>query len=88
MAKEWRELHSVNRIPWPSQSLDLNPMENVWAVPEANVVQMMCRTEIGLKRVIKEEWANLSEDLGRKLAESIPKRLRAVIENKGDYTLY
>ena len=88
LAKEWRRLHSVNRIPWPSQSPDLNPMENVWGVLEANVAQRMCRTEMGLKRAIKEEWANLSEDFGRKLVESVPKRLSAVIDNKGDYILY
>jgi len=88
LAKEWRGLHSVNRIDWQSQSPDLNPIENVWGVLKANVAQRKCRTELGLKRAIKEEWGSMSGDFGRKLVESVPKRLRAVIENKGDNTLY
>lgn len=44
-------------------------------------------TKQGLKRAIKEERANLNEDYGRRLVETVPKRLRAVIENKGDYTI-
>jgi hypothetical protein len=55
LAREWRALHSINRIPWPSQSPDLNPIENVWAVLQANVARRKCRTEKGLKKAIEEE---------------------------------
>ena len=36
-AQKWRVDNEVERISWPSQSPDLNPMENVWAVLKANV---------------------------------------------------
>ena len=85
-ATEWKGLHWVNRIPWPSQSPDLNPMENVWGVLEASVAQRMCRTEMGLKRAIEEEWVKLSGDFAQKLVESVPKRLSAMIDNKGAST--
>jgi transposase len=30
IAKYWRENHDLEKIEWPSQSLDLNPIKNVW----------------------------------------------------------
>src|SRR5215470_9213268 len=36
-AQKWRSKNDIKRISWPSQSSDLNPMENVWAVLKANI---------------------------------------------------
>jgi hypothetical protein len=30
IAKDWRENHDLEKIDWPTQSLNLNPIENVW----------------------------------------------------------
>jgi hypothetical protein len=29
VAKDWRENHDLEKIEWPAQSLDLNPIEDV-----------------------------------------------------------
>lgn len=88
LAKEWRALNLINRIDWPSQSPDLNPIENVWGVLKANVAQKKCRTEKELEKAVKEEWANMNQNFCRNLVESLPKRLHAVISSEGDYTIY
>ena len=54
-AQEWRDNNQVNRISWPSQSPDLNPMENVWAVLKANVGNHQPISTKDLITIIKKE---------------------------------
>jgi transposase len=30
VAKDWRKNHDLEKIEWPTQSHDLNPIENMW----------------------------------------------------------
>jgi flagellin-specific chaperone FliS len=50
--------------------------------------QKKINTVQGLIRAIKQEWQSLSAEYARKLAESCTNRCRAIIDNKGDWTLY
>jgi transposase len=54
-AEIWRDKHDIKRISWPSQSPDLNPMENVWAVLKANISNYKLISVKDLIRIIKKE---------------------------------
>ncbi|KAF0476768.1 transposable element tc3 transposase [Gigaspora margarita] len=34
---EWMESENIQRLPWPAQSSDINPIENIWKILKDNV---------------------------------------------------
>jgi len=80
----------IDLLPWPAQSPDINPIENLWADLKKRVAKR--RREITSKEklweAIEEEWESTSKDQCQRLIESIPERLEAVIKNKGGHTKY
>ena len=55
--KEWLKKKHIKVMEWPSQSLDLNPLENLWRELKNRVAQQPTNLQ-DLKRICKEEWAN------------------------------
>ena len=70
---------------WPGNSPDLNPIENWWALlqnkldnlktPPSNIQQ--------LEHALKEAWSEISPDTISNLIESMPERMKKVIETDG-----
>lgn len=90
-AISWLDTNVPSYIPpdhWPPYSPDLNPIENLWAIMQDRVSARNPRSIQSLKRVIKEEWDNLDISLLRKLVDSMPRRISAVLKNRGKATKY
>jgi DDE superfamily endonuclease len=86
----WRQTHGINRMPWPAQSPDLNPIEHLWDHLDRQVRK---RTPLpaslpALAAALQEEWDRIPLDVLRKLIGSMPSRVAAVIEAKGGHTPY
>lgn len=81
--KKWLVDNEINVLKWPSQSPDLNPIENLWALVKAKVKRRKPRNPRELEDIAKEEWFNIPVDVCRNLVMSYRKRLEAVIKNKG-----
>ena len=79
---------NINALEWPSQSPDLNPIENPWEDLKIAVHRWSLSNLTELELFRKEEWANISVCRRAKLVEKYPKRLAAVIAVKGGSTKF
>lgn len=75
---------------WPAQSPDLNPIENVWAKLGQLISKRKSsiKNKADLKVALVEEWEKIQVSYLTILVESMPSRLKAVIEAKGGNTKY
>lgn len=80
----------IRVLPWPSQSPDLNPIENLWALIKHDLYYKAPKASNldELFNIIKEIWESFPIELIRKLVHSMPRRVNAVIRNNGGHTRY
>ncbi len=88
ITKEWLHNNSVTVLEWPSQSPDLNPIEHLWRDLKMAVHQRLPSNLTELERICKEEWQRIPKSRCEKLVASFPKRLMAVLYQKGASTKY
>ena len=81
--REFFEQKKVELLPWPPNSPDLNPIENLWAVLKQRVSSRNPRNKSELIQFAKEEWLGIPQAMVRKTIESMPRRLSQVIEREG-----
>ena len=80
--------NGITTLDWPSQSPDANAIENVWSVVKRKLAGKRAITLEQFSRRIKELWRSLLTEYAEKLVESMPRRCKAIIQNKGDWTVY
>jgi hypothetical protein len=86
--QEWFQDKSWNVLEWPSQSPDLNPVEQLWRDPTIAVQRRFPSNLTELERICREEWEKLPKYRCSKLVASYPWRLEAVITAKVASTKY
>ena len=98
-AKETKKLltdRCPNMLDWPSNSPDLNPIENLWSILKRQVekgvnklvaekksvtVEIFCET-------IQQEWDKIEPEIFVNLIRSMPTRLEQIIEHNGNKINY
>ena len=78
----------LNVLEWPSQSPDLNPIENLWYDIKIAVHQQNPSNVKELEQFCLEEWSNIPVFRCAKLIETYPKRLAAAIVAIGHSAKY
>ena len=72
-------------IEWPAKSLDLNIIENLWAVINRRKRQTMREEKITSKNqlfsIASQVWNNVPMEYIQNLYASIPRRIKAVIDD-------
>ena len=74
-------------LDWPANSPDLNPIENLWAIVK-KLNKHHSNTSQQLKDAITTCWNEVTPHECQQLIHSVPRRIEAVIEVRGDGTKY
>jgi transposase len=88
LCKQFLIDNDVQTFEWPSQSPDLNPIENLWSILEFKTKKRSPNNCRELFEILQQEWNQLSVDLLRHLVHSMRRRCEAVIESRGYPTKY
>ncbi len=75
VAKEQKATHRVNRLDWPAQSPDLNPIENLWSILDRRCGMRRSNSDKQLFEILTDAWEALPFDLLQHLVDGMPKRL-------------
>jgi len=81
--KKWFRDNDVDVLEWPSQSPDLNPIENLWRELKTGVMARKPSNLKDLETFAKEEWAKIPVETCKNLVSKYKNRLEAVITNRG-----
>ncbi len=75
-------------MEWPSNSPDINPIENLWSIIKRRIEKRKPRNIKELETFIIEEWNKIDSQIIMNLVNSMDSRLKAVIEAKGERINY
>lgn len=90
LVRNWLEKEKFETMVWPSQSPDLNPIENLWSIVKRRLgsFETPPRSTKELWERVQDIWANIPIETCKNLVRSMPKRISAVLRNKGGFTNY
>ncbi len=71
--KEWLKKKHIKVLEWPSQSTDLNPIENLWRELKVRVAKLQPRNLNDLERICKEEWDKIPPEMCANLVANYKK---------------
>ncbi len=86
--KEWLKKKYIKVLDLPCQSLDHNPIDNLWRELKVRVAKRQPRNLNDLERICKEEWDKIPPEMWENLAANYKNPLTSVIASKGFATKY
>ncbi|GFX16626.1 uncharacterized protein TNCV_23971 [Trichonephila clavipes] len=80
----------IPMFDWPGNSLDMNPIENVWELMEREVAKDVITNEMLLLERIIYVWNHhpQMQETVQSCIDSMPRRIEVLIATKGGSTKY
>jgi len=74
--KKYLANKNINRMIWPPQSLDLNPIENLWKYIKDLISKYKhkIRNTEDIRNALRQVWPQIDGNFFLKLADSVPRR--------------
>jgi transposase len=85
---DWMKKQKIRVVDWPSNSPDLNPIENLWSTLKSRIQQRSPENMTQVVQYAKEEWEKLPASMLKTLSDSMVSRLKIVRKNGGEHTKY
>ena len=88
---QWLTQHRIRRFnggKWPAQSPDLNPIEHLWPMVGHTLVGREFHSRDELWEAQEAAFGSISPAQVQRLYKSLPNRMRAVLDARGQHTRY
>ncbi len=86
--QQWLKKKKVNVLNWPSQSPDLNIIEDSWNKIKYELRGIAFETLDELWDEVENQWYQISKELIQSLYSSLPRRIEAVEDVQGGSAKY
>ena len=83
VVKDFLRSENINVIDWPAQSLDLNPIENLWEDVDRSINRDRCSNLDLLWEQVQKAWYATPVEVCKKLVNSMDRRCADVLRNNG-----
>jgi len=85
LVNNWFQNHHITQLPWPAQSPDLSPIENIWSIlkyrlSKMNLINHQRNTIIA---AVHEIWDSITQAEIRTIIQSMPRRCEQIIHSRG-----
>ena len=89
LVKKFLGEKNIRQLDWPGNSPDLNPIKNLWMLLRNKVSEKQPTNAKSLVTAIKEIlMKEISAEDCKKLIDSMPQRIKAVLKSRGGHTKY